>query len=191
MSQGIAVGPAAEHADASAGARCAIVLGAGGRVGSAFARRLPRDGFVVLSDPVDPDVVADPATSYLFDCAYRDGDAEGHVQRVGAHLARWRDYAGIFIPSSGWIEEEHAYGRAKRVVEELAGFYRLLGANVVTDRIGYFPGDGAQADPNEPMIADLIDGDTLYARVMGKLLDGAPARPSRRDEGVRIDDQRP
>lgn len=150
-------------------AGCAIVLGAGGRVGSAFASRLRQDGFLVLTDPADPHVVARSVRAYLFDCAYRDGEAEGHVQRVAAHLSHWRDYAGIFLPSSGWIDQETAYGRSKRVVEELAAFYRTLGANVVTDRIGYFPGDGVAPDPTEPLIAELVDGDVLYARVMTRL----------------------
>ena len=156
-------------------AGCAIVLGAGGRVGGAFATRLRRDGFLVLPDPADPHVVARSVRAYLFDCAYRDGDAEGHVQRVAGHLAYWRDYAGVFLPSSAWIGEDDCYGRSKRVVEEMAGFYRTLGANVVTDRIGYFPGDGVAPDPTEPMIAQLVDGDTLYARVMGRFLAGVAA----------------
>lgn len=153
---------------------CAIVLGAPGRVGTALASRLARDGVPVVADPCCPATVARATPgAYLFDCAYRDGDPEGHVARVAGHLAHWRDYAGIFVPSSDWIDTEHAYGRSKRVVEELAAFYRLLGANVVTDRIGYFPGDGVAADPSEPMIARLVDGDALYARIMAALL--APA----------------
>ena len=151
-------------------AGCAIVLGAGGRVGGAFAARLRRDGFLVFTDPADPHIVAHSVRAYLFDCAYRDGDPEGHVERVARHLTHWRDFAGVFVPSSSWIGEDNAYGRSKRVVEELAGFYRTLGANVVTDRIGYFPGDGVAPDPSEPMFAHLVDGDTLYARVMGKML---------------------
>ena len=150
-------------------AGCAIVLGAGGRVGGAFASRLRRDGFLVLTDPADPHVVACSVRAYLFDCAYQDGEAEGHVQRVVRHLSHWRDYAGIFLPSSAWIGEDNAYGRCKRVVEELAGFYSALGANIVTDRIGYFPGDGVTPDPTEPLIAQLVDGDTLYTRVMAQL----------------------
>lgn len=157
-------------------AGCAVVLGAEGRVGGAFARRLHREGYLVLKDPVDPVVIARAAPRvFLFDCAYRDGDPEGHVQRVAEHLGHWREFAGIFVPSSAWIMQDHAYGRAKRVVEELAAFYRVLGANVVTDRIGYFPGDGIAADPAEPMIDQLIDGDTLYMRVMGRLLAGVAA----------------
>lgn len=152
-------------------AGCAIVLGAGGRVGSAFATRLQRDGFLVLTDPADPVIIARAATpAWLFDCAYRDGDPEGHVERVAGHLRHWGDYAGIFIPSSMWIGPDHLYGRAKLVVEELAGFYAALGANIVTDRIGYFPGDGVAPDLNEPLIGSLVDGDTLYARVMARLL---------------------
>ncbi len=57
-------------------------------------------------------------------------------------------------------------------MEELVAAYRAIGANVVTDRIGYFPGDGVAADPNEPLIAQLVDGDALYARVMMRLLAG-------------------
>lgn len=161
------------------GAACAIVLGANGRVGAAFARRLARDGVPVVADPADPVTVARATPgAYLFDCAYRHGDPEGHVARVAAHMAHWRDYAGIFVPSSDWIGLDHAYGRAKRVVEELAAFYRLLGANIVTDRIGYFPGDGVAADPTEPLIDRLVDGDTLYARVMAALLVPAQTCPA-------------
>ena len=160
------------HAVVEQGAEvaCAIVLGARGRVGDAFTRRLQGAGFLVLTDPADPHVIARTVDAYLFDCAYQDGDPAGHVERVAFHLAHWRDYAGVFIPSSCWIDGDHAYGHAKRVVEALAAFYRTLGANVVTDRIGYFPGDGVQPDPTEPMIAQLVDGDTLYARVMERLL---------------------
>lgn len=156
--------------DTTGVAGCAIVMGAGGRVGSAFARRLHRDGFLVLTDPADPHVVARSVRAYLFDCAYRDGDPEGHVERVGAQLTHWRHYTGIFVPSSCWVDQDSAYGRSKRVVEELAGFYRTLGANIVTDRIGYFPGDGVMPDLNEPLIAELVDGDALYARVMRRLM---------------------
>ncbi len=158
--------------DESAGAAgCAIVLGAKGRVGSAFASRLLRDNFLVLADPADPIAIAHSATSaYLFDCAYSDGAPEAHIERITGHLRHWRDYAGIFLPSSAWIDGDHSYGAAKRVVEALAGFYNSLGARVVTDRIGYFPGDGISADPTEPMIDQLVDGDTLYARVMTRML---------------------
>ncbi|SFP35726.1 hypothetical protein [Sphingomonas rubra] len=151
----------------------AIVLGAEGRVGGAFARRLALHGYRVSRDPRRPEALARamPGT-LLLDCAYRDGEAEEHVWRVEAHLASWRDYAGIFVPSSYWIEGDGGYARAKRRVEQLAASYRALGANVVTDRIGYFPGDGVEPDANEPMIAHLVDGDTLYARVMAQLTCG-------------------
>ena len=36
-------------------------------------------------------------------------------------------------------------------IEHLAARYCALGARVVTDRIGYFPGDGIDPDPNEPL----------------------------------------
>lgn len=151
-------------------AACAIVLGARGRVGGAFARRLRRDGWAVVEDPADPATVARSASpAWLFDCAYHDGDPAGHVERVAGHLAHWRDYAAIFVPSSDWIDEDHSYARGKRAVEALAAFYRGLGATVVTDRIGYFPGDDGVADANEPMIDRLVDGETLYARVMAAL----------------------
>lgn len=163
-------------ASGSTGAGHAIVLGAEGRVGGAFARRLAIHGYKVSRDPRRPDMLARAMRgTLLFDCAYRDGEAEEHVWRVAAHLAAWRDYAGIFVPSSGWIEADNPYGRAKRRIEELAVAFRALGANVVTDRIGYFPGDGIVADPNEPMIAQLVDGDALYARVMAALTAGLAA----------------
>lgn len=154
----------------------AIVLGANGRVGRAFATRLRRDGFLVLTDPVDPAMIARTASpTYLFDCAYGDGESESHVERVTGHLRHWRHYVGIFLPSSAWIDGDHSYGRSKRVIEALAGFYNGLGAHVVTDRIGYFPGDGAAADPTEPMIDLLVDGETLYRRVMAQLLERVAA----------------
>ena len=136
----------------------AIVLGAGGRVGSAFSRRLQAAGFRVSTDPAEPHIVATRSNAYLFDCAYQDGDPAGHIMRVAAHLTHWRDYAGIFVPSSSWIGEDHAYGHAKRVVEALAAFYRTLGANVVTDRIGYFPGDGVPPDPAVLAFAETYEG---------------------------------
>jgi NAD(P)-dependent dehydrogenase (short-subunit alcohol dehydrogenase family) len=155
---------------------CAIVLGAQGRVGGAFANRLLAAGFSVVTDPDDPHIVAKRTQVYLFDCAYQDGDPAGHVQRIAAHLTHWREYAGIFVPSSCWITQDSDYGRAKRVVEELVNFYCGLGANVVTDRIGYFPGDGIPPDSSEPLIAELVDGDALFARVMARLAAGAIAR---------------
>lgn len=163
-------------ASGSTGAGHAIVLGAEGRVGGAFARRLAMHGYMVSRDPRRPDMLARamPGT-LLLDCAYRHGEAEEHVWRVAAHLVSWRDYAGIFVPSSCWIDADSAYGRAKRRIEELAAVYRALGANVVTDRIGYFPGDGVEPDPSEPMIAQLVDGDALYARVMMALTAGLTA----------------
>lgn len=154
----------------------AIVLGASGRVGSAFATRLRRDGFLVLTDPADPAMIARTASpTYLFDCAYGDGEAESHVERVTGHLRHWRHYVGIFLPSSAWIDGDHSYGRSKRVIEALAGFYNGIGAHVVTDRIGYFPGDGVTADPTEPMIDLLVDGEALYRRVMARMLERVPA----------------
>jgi len=175
MSEWQAAVAAMRRGDTVGAAGCAIVLGARGRVGSAFARRLHDDGFLVLTDPADPPAVARAAApTYLFDCAYADGDPAGHVERVVRHLADWRDYAGIFVPSSAWIDTDSDYARAKRAVEALVAFYVALGAPVVTDRIGYFPGDGAQPDANEPMIDRLVDGDTLYGRVMARLYQ--PAR---------------
>ncbi len=175
MSEWQAAVAAMRRGDTVGAAGCAIVLGAGGRVGSAFARRLHDDDFLVLTDPAEPATVARAAApAYLFDCAYADGDPSGHVERVGRHLAQWRDYAGIFVPSSAWIDTDSDYARAKRAVEALVAFYAALGAPVVTDRIGYFPGDGVAPDPTEPMIAQAIDGDTLYARVMARLYQ--PAR---------------
>lgn len=155
----------------SAAGGCAIVLGARGRVGGAFARRLLADGFLVADDPAHPGELARTLTRpLLFDCAYSHGDAEAHVARVASHLADWRHYAAIFLPSSEWIDGDGDYPRAKRALEALALFYRGVGACVVVDRIGYFPGDGVEADPGEPMIGRLVDGDALYARVMARML---------------------
>jgi hypothetical protein len=170
MSEAMAAIEAMRRGETVGAAGCAIVLGADGRLGRAFVRRLHDDGYLVLLDPADPATIARATPRcYLFDCAYRDGDPEGHVARVAAHLRHWRDYAAIFVPSSAWIDGDHAYGQAKRVVEALAGFYAVLGARVVTDRIGYFPGDGVAPDPTEPLIDLLVDGDTLYERVMARM----------------------
>ena len=156
----------------------AIVLGAAGRVGSAFARRLSRDGYIVHADVPDPvSARAAIAPVYLFDCAYEHGDPAGHVERVVAHLARWRRYAAIFIPSSMWIGTDQSYGHAKLIVEELAAFYTGLGARVVTDRIGYFPGDGVEPNADDPMLHALVTGDGLYARVMARMVEHAAASP--------------
>ena len=111
---------------------------------------------------------------YLFDLAYTHGEPDAHVARVSAHLADWQSYDAIFVPSSMWIVADDAYGRAKQTVERLAAFYIAQGACVVTDRIGYFPGDGIDPDPTEPLFAHYVTGDALYARVMDRMLGAAP-----------------
>ena len=149
----------------------AIVTGSKGRLGRAFTVRLRRDGFQVETVD-DGEPRRGPAAGdkpYLFDCAYRHDEPDQHVERVTAHLAQWRRYAAIFVPSSMWIDHDHAYGRAKRQVEHLAAHYTLLGARVVTDRIGYFPGDGVEPDRNDPMYDHRVTGDALYARVMHRM----------------------
>lgn len=172
--------------------RIAIVHGHEGRVGSAFAARLARDGLEVVTG----DAIARlewpmvGARAYLFDCAYQHEDPAGHVQRAVQHLAEWRRLAGIFIPSSLHIGTDTAYGRAKLVIEQLVVFYRGEGANVVTDRVGYFPGDGVAGDPANPFYHELVTGDVLYARVMERLLAGtvqpvgSVAKPARRADDV-------
>jgi nucleoside-diphosphate-sugar epimerase len=150
----------------------AIVTGAKGRLGSAFVRRLQRDDFHVHGVDVGdahPDAVGSNRP-YLFDCAYQHGEPERHVERVSGHLRQWQRYEAIFVPSSMWITSDNAYGRAKVAVERLAAQYNALGARVVTDRIGYFPGDEIGVDPNEPMYAHRVTGDALYARVMARML---------------------
>lgn len=158
--------------------RVAIVHGHEGRVGSAFASRLARDGFNVVTG----DAIAAlewpmmDVRAYLFDCAYQHEDPTGHVERAVGHLAHWRRLAGIFIPSSMHIGVDTAYGRAKLVIEQLIAFYRGEGANIVTDRIGYFPGDTVAGDANNPFYHMLVTGDALYARVMAQLVfDAVPA----------------
>jgi uncharacterized protein YbjT (DUF2867 family) len=153
---------AAEHARTTA-----VVLGAGGRVGGAFARRLAADGYPVLADP---DLALVGPGAMLFDCAYGHGEEEAHVVRVAAHLARWRHYLAIFVPSSLWAGQDSAYGRAKQEVERMAAACQAAGGRVVVDPIGYFPGDGVAPDPAEPMIGALVTGDALYARVMARML---------------------
>ncbi len=150
----------------------AIVTGAKGRLGSAFVRRLQRDDFHVHGVDVGDAHPAELLTRrpYLFDCAYRHGEPGPHVERVEGHLRQWQRYEAIFVPSSQWITDDHPYGRAKVAVERLAAQYNALGARVVTDRIGYFPGDGVVPDPTEPMYAHRVTGDALYARVMARML---------------------
>lgn len=154
--------------------KTAIVEGAYGRVGSAFASRLRRDGWTVHA--LARDNVEDwtrvrlEESPYIFDCSYQHGDPWGHVEHVVQLLRDHRHFSGIFIPSSEWIGTDGGYGQAKLVIEQLAVLYRAGGANVVTDRIGYFPGDGVEPDPRDPFYHRLITGDALYARVMEKLL---------------------
>lgn len=150
----------------------AIVTGSRGRLGRAFVSRLLGEGFEVqgvdLGDA--PERKPTPgARPYLFDCAYQHGDPERHVERVSGLLENWRRYEAIFVPSSLWIGPDHPYGRAKMAVEHLAAHYSALGARVVTDRIGYFPGDGIEPDPNEPFFEHRVTGDALYARVMERM----------------------
>ncbi|MEN2785823.1 hypothetical protein ACFOKI_10545 [Sphingomonas qilianensis] len=149
----------------------AIVMGAKGRLGRAFVQRLRRDGFEVEAvDIGEPRRGHAPGYKpYLFDCAYSHDEPDAHVARVTGHLQEWQRYAAIFVPSSMWIDHDHAYGRAKRQVEQLAAQYRLQGAHIVTDRIGYFPGDGIAADPANPMYEHRVTGDALYARVMQRM----------------------
>lgn len=149
----------------------AIVTGAKGRLGRAFVSRLRRDGFEVEAVDVGETrrAHAPGYKPYLFDCAYHHDEPDQHVERVTGHLMEWQRYAAIFVPSSMWIDHDHAYGRAKRKVEQLAAHYTLQGARIVTDRIGYFPGDGVEPDPNEPMYAHRVTGDALYARVMQQM----------------------
>ncbi|MDB5717782.1 MAG: hypothetical protein JWM38_1209, partial [Sphingomonas bacterium] len=106
---------------------------------------------------------------YLFDFAYTHEQPWHHVDRVAAHLGEWRRYAAIFVPSSLWIGPDNDYGRAKMAVMSLVAQYRAQGACIVTDPIGYFPGDGVVADANEPFLAHLVTGDALYARVMAAM----------------------
>jgi nucleoside-diphosphate-sugar epimerase len=150
----------------------AIVTGSRGRLGRAFASRLSSDGFNVHGVEVGEtqDRASTPGEQlYLFDLAYQHGDPDGHVDRVVGHLENWRRYEAIFVPSSLWIGADSPYGRAKLAVEHLAARYRALGARVVTDRIGYFPGDGIAPDPNEPFYEHRVTGDALYARVMARM----------------------
>ncbi|MFC3582134.1 NAD-dependent epimerase/dehydratase family protein [Sphingomonas hylomeconis] len=149
----------------------AIVTGARGRLGRAFTMRLRRDGYDVEAiDIGEPRRGHAPGYKpYLFDCAYQHDEPDQHVARVTGHLQQWRRYSAIFVPSSMWIDHDHAYGRAKRQVEALAAQYSLQGARIVTDRIGYFPGDGVAPDHNDPMIAHHVTGDALYARVMQRM----------------------
>lgn len=167
--------------------RIAIVHGHEGRVGSAFASRLAADGFELVTGPAIarlewPTI---DVRAYLFDCAYQHEDPAGHVERAAQHLAEWRRLAGIFIPSSMHIGPGTPYGRAKLVIEQLVGFYRGEGANVVTDRIGYFPGDGVAGDPANPYYHELVTGDELYARVMRKLIVAAPGDQPQQDVPAR------
>lgn len=149
----------------------AIVHGAAGRVGKAFFDRLKRDGYAtygIVEEPVGPLLVdmPDRESVHIFVCAYRAGHDEELLVNVANMMSNWRTVDGIFVPSSMWIGTDSAYGRAKLVIEQMAKFYNGLGANIVTDRIGYFPGDGVEPNPADPFIDKLVTGDELYARVM-------------------------
>jgi len=157
----------------------AIVTGSRGRLGRAFASRLLGDGFAVHGIEIGEthDHASTPHKGlYLFDCAYQHGDPDGHVERVSGHLENWRRYEAIFVPSSLWISPDSHYGRAKMTVERLASRYNAIGARVITDRVGYFPGDGVEPDPNEPLYEHRITGDALYARVMARMRPTADSR---------------
>lgn len=157
--------------------RHAVVGGAKGRIGSAFVPRLLRDGFVVHAiDPaplkagkihfgVDDEV-------YIFDFAYTDGQPQQHVERVVHAFAQWKFWDGIVVPSSMWatVHAAGSYGRAKYAIEQLAVFYRSLGANIVTDQIGYFPGEGVAPNLDDWFVTSLVSADDLYARIMKALL---------------------
>jgi nucleoside-diphosphate-sugar epimerase len=147
----------------------AIVTGSRGRLGRAFARRLVQGGFEIHEVDVGDAHHRDSSLGerlYLFDFAYEHDEPLRHVERVAAHLENWRRYEAIFVPSSMWISPDHPYGRAKMAIEHLAALYSAEGARVFTDRIGYFPGDGIEPDPNEPFYKHRVTGDALYARVM-------------------------
>lgn len=160
--------------------KAAIVMGSRGRLGAAFVARLLGDGFAVQGVDLGDPRHRDPAPGerpYFFDCAYQHGDPVRHVERVTGHFENWRRYEAIFVPSSLWIGPDSAYGRAKLAIERLALHYTAQGARVVTDRIGYFPGDGVDPDPTEPMYAHRVTGDVLYARVMARMRPaGSPDR---------------
>ncbi len=152
-----------------------LVEGAHGRLGRAFSDRLKADGYCVSMTDVEDmhtggNVVFERHRRYLFDFAYRHDEPAWHLERVARTFAKWRQYDGIFVPSSHWIGTDTAYGRAKLIIEQMAKFYNGVGANIVTDRIGYFPGDGVEPDPADPFFDKLVDGDALYARVMKELL---------------------
>lgn len=151
----------------------AIVIGAKGRIGRALTLRLTADGYCTI--PIDR---ADANTSvdlpnlpiYLFECSYDPGNIAAHLESALMAMKNWRKHAGIFVPSSYWIGTDTPYGRSKLVIEQAAKFYNGLGAKIVTDRIGYFPGDGVEPDPRDPFIDKLVSGDELYARIMEKML---------------------
>jgi nucleoside-diphosphate-sugar epimerase len=150
----------------------AIVTGSSGRLGRAFVSRLLREGFEVQGVDIGDARHRRPAPGrrpYLFDFAYVHGEPERHVERVSGHLENWRRYEAIFVPSSLWVSPDHPYGRAKLAIEHLAARYSAQGARVVTDRIGYFAGDGIEPDPNEPNYEHRVTGDALYARVMERM----------------------
>ena len=161
----------------------AIVTGSRGRLGRAFVSRLLHQGFEVQGVDLGDAPHRDPAPGerpYLFDLAYTHGEPTHHVERVTAHLENWRSYEAIFVPSSLWIGSDHPYGRAKLAIRHLAAQYRAQGARVVTDPIGYFPGDGVEPDPTEPHYAHRVTGDALYARVMAMMRPPAIREEARR-----------
>lgn len=150
-----------------------IVTGSQGRIGSAFTLRLRRAGYEVHAfdhgGRVELETKANEPVM-VFHCAYSAHHIEDHVNYAMTLMSGWDEFKAIFVPSSMHIGTDTHYGRAKMMIENAARFYNGLGARIVTDRIGYFPGDGVEPDPKDPFLSHLVDGDELYARIMEQML---------------------
>ena len=160
-----------------------VVYGSKGRVGSAICKRLIRDGYDVMEVDVDTEEeVQIPLREtgekvIIFHCAWVPGEEKEHVAMTTELLYNWYDQVeAIFVPSSWHIGTDTDYARAKMVVENLLRFFAQLpnAARIITDRIGYFPGDDAELDTGDPFIDKFVGGEDLYQRIMRPML-GLPS----------------
>ncbi len=166
-----------------------VITGSSGRVGSAIARRLKRDGYNVTGIDIvagehtnivaeaTPRLLASVPCNLLFHFASGGALAPGsftqeaacaEFEAAVAILEALCGRAGaLLLAASPWIEHRPAapYARLKRSVEALADLYDgYRGTRVRSDRIGYFPGDGNEPDPAHS--ARLVGGDELYVRLI-------------------------
>lgn len=165
----------------------AVVTGSSGRIGSALAARLRRDGFQVVGvdrrpgpqtdllgdlDALAPGLPLEGALVLHFaadpdpdiDAIRAAADVLSAARLLGVAAGRARR---IVLASSRWIEmdPDRPYARGKAAVERLAGaFDGVGGLRTGVDRIGSFVPDGEEAEPRWREMA--VSADLLYARLL-------------------------